>query len=211
MVGQLCYVGPRPSWAGLALGHRTESQILWLKDLSVQSRFWKPEQTVGKGWGRCPRISYLKCVPQEPLNFTFSVCGGRPAFPCLKQPTARQKVQSVPRGVHAEPGECRGHIKNLLTLKSQLRSLIPSLKETKSKSESLLRAVGRGLKDCLHSSGRLGWVHRNCTLAKGLRVKGLPGKLKQHSLFLLRPPLNTLYGFIEEWLKGAPGVTRSFL
>lgn len=65
-VGQLCYVWSRPSWTGLALGHRMESQILWLKDLSVQSHFWKPEQTVGKGWGRCLRISYLNCVPQSP-------------------------------------------------------------------------------------------------------------------------------------------------
>lgn len=116
----------------------------------------------------------------------------------LSQTAHSEAEGSVPHGVHAEPGECRGHIKNLLTLKSQLCSLIPSLNETRSKSETLLRAVGRGLKDCLHSSGRLGWVHRNCTLAKGLRVKGLPGKLKQHSLFLLRPPLNTLYCFIEK-------------
>lgn len=93
MVGQLCYVWSRPSWAGLALGHRTESQILWLKDLSVQSRFWKPEQTVGKGWGRYPRISYLNCVPQSPWASPSLSVESIPPTLVPNSPTVRPRVQ----------------------------------------------------------------------------------------------------------------------
>lgn len=141
MVGQLCYVWSRPSWTGLALGHRMESQILWLKDLSVQSRFWKPETDSRQRLGQVSEDFIPELCASEPLSFAFSVCREHPTFPCPKQPTVRQRVQ-FHVGACWTPRECRGHIKNLLTLKSQLCPLIPSLNKTKSRRETLLRAGG---------------------------------------------------------------------
>lgn len=81
MVGQLCYAWsfpppPHPTPVLGRVGFRAwEGKKALIAEVSVtpksfpETRCYTTVQTVGKSWGRCPRVSYLDGV-SEPLSLT---------------------------------------------------------------------------------------------------------------------------------------------
>lgn len=138
-------------------------------------------QTVDKGWGRYPSVSYLGSV-SEAQRLIFSVKGV-----LLLSQTAHGEARVRSHEVACwTPAGSGGHIKNLRTLKSLWEVFLDS------QGDSALRGRRRNVAVLVLWDGV-----RETVPGKGLRAKGLPRKLNQHPLLPLRHFLTTTY--IVSW------------